>query len=303
VNSLSKNPELSVIVASYNARKTMEHCLTSLRNQKTDKAFEIIVVDSSADNTAELIEEKFPEVKVYTFSERKFCGDARNFAISKARGEIIAFIDADCTAEKNWVDEILKVHQSPYPAIGGAIANGNNPSFVSWAAYFCEFSQWMPHTPTTWMTDVAAANMSYKRKIFEKLGRFIEGTHCSDTEFHWRLGQIGHSIRFVPSILISHHSIDNFSRFISHEYHHGKNFALVRVASQNFSKVRKSIYVIFFSLIPLILFLRIGLRNIKNRIYLPAFLKTLPLLILGLIAWSLGECVGYIGGHTNEKKS
>jgi glycosyltransferase involved in cell wall biosynthesis len=300
---MPSKPQLSVVIASFNASRTIAACLESLENQKTDKSFEIIVVDSSTDGTAELVEKGFPEVRLYRFPERKFCGDARNWGISVARGGIIAFIDADCTADSNWVDEILKAHRSPYLAIGGAIANGGSSSVVGWAAYFCEFSQWMPNTSATWLDDVAGANMSYKREIFDEFGPFIEGTYCSDTEFHWRLGRMGHRLRFVSSILISHHGIDDFSRFVRHEYYHGRDFARVRVRGQNFSVLRRSLYATLFFLIPAKLFLEIGLSNFKNRIYLSAFLKASPLLILGLASWSLGEFIGYFGGQTNEKSS
>lgn len=70
-----------------------------------------------------------------------------------------AFIEADCTAERNWVDEILKAHRFPDLAVGGAIANGNPDNYNGWAAYFCKFSQWMPKRPNAWSTDEASANM------------------------------------------------------------------------------------------------------------------------------------------------
>jgi len=298
-----EKPQLSVIIASYNAERTITACLKSLRNQSTDKSFETIVVDSSTDSTAKIVEERFPEVNLYRFSERKFCGDARNFGISVANGEIIAFIDADCRADKDWVGEILRAHQSPDLAIGGAIANGNPDSYVGWAAYFCEYSQWMPNMHSKPMTDIAGANMSYKRVVFEKYGGFIEGTYCSDTDFHWRLAENGHRLRLVASILIYHSSIDNLGRFLRHEFVHGRFFARVRMKSQKFSNLRRLTYAVFSFFIPLRLFLKIGLNNIKNRIYLYHFLKSLSLLILGLISWSLGEYVGYIGGQPNEKNS
>jgi hypothetical protein len=114
---------------------------------------------------------------------------------------------------------------------------------------------------------------------------------------------MGHRLRFVSSILISHHGIDDFSRFVRHEYYHGRDFARVRVRGQNFSVLRRSLYATLFFLIPAKLFLEIGLSNFKNRIYLSAFLKASPLLILGLASWSLGEFIGYFGGQTNEKSS
>ncbi len=301
--SMPKNPQLSVIIASYNSVRTIERCLQSLNNQITPKNFEIIVVDSSKDGTAELVEERFHQVRLYRFSKRKFCGDARNFGISVARAKIIAFIDADCKVDRNWVNEILKAHQFPHVAIGGAVANGNPESYLGWAAYFCEFSQWMPSRYTRWLTDIPGTSMSYKRKVFEQYGHFIEGTYCSDTDFHWRLRQNGYLLQFVPSILVFHHNIDKFGIFFKHEFVHGRSFGQVRLNSQNFSKLRRSIYVILFFLIPLKLLLGIGLSNFKNRIYLSLFLKASPLLILGIISWSLGECAAYIGGEKNEKSS
>ena len=212
-----------------------------------------------------------------------------------AKGKIIAFIDADCVAEKNWIEEILGAHESPYLAIGGAIANADPKSFFGWAAYFVEFSQWMPETWVQWQDDIAAANMSYKKEIFDRCGGFIEGTYCSDTDFHWRIKRRGYRLRFFPSMLISHKSMDRLDRFLKHEFFHGRCFARVRVQGQGFSKCTRLLYVIFAPLIPLRLFLKIALNNMRNRIYFSQFLKSSPLVALGLICWSLGEIVGYAG--------
>jgi glycosyltransferase involved in cell wall biosynthesis len=289
-------PQLSVIIASYNPGKLIERCLESLKNQSTDQPFEIIVVDSSSDGVGSLIGKKFPDVRLYQFSERKFCGDARNYGISVAEGKVIAFLDADSRADQNWVVEILKAHRSPSLAIGGAIANANPQSMIGWASYLCEFSQWMPGFPLRNMADIAGANMSYKKKAFEEYGLFIEGTYSSDTEFHWRLGGNKTCLQFVPSILVFHHNIDRLGRFLMHEFEHGRSFAKVRMKSQDFSEWRRLFYGTFSFLIPGWLLLKIGLRNLRNRIYLFHFLKALPLLILGLISWSLGEYAGYVKG-------
>jgi GT2 family glycosyltransferase len=301
--SIDDKPLLSIIIASYHSGNQIGHCLESLKNQKTSKPYEIIVVNSSSDGVGTWIEKRFPGVKLYQFSERKFCGDARNFGLSVARGQIIAFMDADCRAEPDWVDNILKAHQSPHLAIGGAIANGNPESLVGWAAYFCEFSQWMPGFPPRRMADIAGASMSYKRRVFEEHGLFIEGTYSSDTEFHWRLREKGQDLVFVPSILTFHHNLDRFSKFLKHEFEHGRSFARVRMKTQKFTKWRRGVYATFCFLIPGWLFLQIAIRNFRNRIYLLHFFMASPLLILGLISWSLGEYIDYVKGgfHGNPK--
>lgn len=288
-------PRLSVVIASYNSRGTIGHTLESLRHQPAGTVLETIVVDSSTDGTAGLIREKFPEVRLFEFSERKYPGSARNYGISVARGEIIAFIDADCVAGENWAREILSCHQSPHLAIGGAIGNGNPESRVGWAAYLCEFSHWMPNGRPGWPADIAGANMSYKSRAFAEYGRFIEGGYCSDTEFHWRLGRHGHRLRFAPSILVHHRNIESFTRFLSHEYEHGRYFARVRVQGRHFSWAKRLGYALASPLIALKLLIAVGSTALGDRDTRGPFLKSSPLVALGLASWCLGEAAGYTG--------
>jgi glycosyltransferase involved in cell wall biosynthesis len=288
------DPELSAIVASYNSIRTIADCLESLRNQATERRYEIIVVDSSNDHTAEFVARRFPEVLLIRFSERKFPGDARNAGIAEARAEIVACIDADCVAEENWVEEVLAAHQDPAVAIGGCIGNANPASYVGWAAYLCEFSQWMPGAPRRRLADMATANLSFKKAVFQKYGRFIEGTYGSDTEFNWRLGRDGHRVLWVPEITVRHRSIEDLGNFVRHEFHHGKDCGRMRIASQKFSGSRRWLYAVCFALIPAKLFTVIAVRNFRYRTYLRHFMKATPLLVLGLYSWALGELVAYV---------
>lgn len=289
-------PELSVIIASYNAEKTIEACLMSLKDQAEENLYEVIVVDSSTDKTPKIVENGYPDIRLIHFNERKFCGDARNTGIDKSRGDIIAFLDADCRAEKNWVQEILKAHQSTSLAIGGIIDNANPNSYVGWAAYFCEFSQWMPGTPDGWMDDIAGTGMSYKKEVFSSYGAFIKGTYCSDTHLHWRLREVGHQLRFNSALAVYHHNIDSLTRFLRHEFLHGHSFARIRFHSKEFDGLRRICYVLFSPLIPFRICAKVVCSVIKSKIYFNRFLRSLPFLITGIIFWSIGEAVGYIEG-------
>jgi glycosyltransferase involved in cell wall biosynthesis len=295
-SSAPQEPSLSVVIASRNAEKTIEACLSSLHDQETNEDFETIVVDSSTDSTAELIEQGFPDAKLYHFAERKFCGDARNIGISGAKGKIIALTDADCEAPRTWVDDVLKAHRSPYLAIGGGIANAEPANLVGWAAYFCEYSKWMPRSEPRSLDDIAGANMSYKRGAFDTYGPFLEGTYCSDSEFHWRLGRDGHRLRFLPDVVVFHHSIDEFGGFIAHEFEHGACFARVRTRARGFSRSRRLAYVLLGPLIPFKVMLQVLINNLRNTVYLYQFLRALPLVALGILSWSAGEVVGYADG-------
>jgi len=293
---MPESPKLSVIVASYKSGRTIEACLESLRKQRAGRAFEVIAVDSGTDGAAQLIEKRFPEVKLRSFSERKFCGGARNWAIGIAQGKIVAFMDADCVASPDWVETLLAAHETRDPAIGGAIANGNPESLVGWAAYFCEFSRWMPGTPPQWLSDIAGANMSYKRELFDRYGPFIEGTYCSDTEYHWRLGRDGIRLRFEPSSVVAHQNIDRLGQFLVHEFDHGRSFGRVHLRAKGFSPWTRAVKVAGVPLGILRMLATITANIMRNRIYLPQFVATLPLLMLGVVFWSVGQGVGYAEG-------
>jgi glycosyltransferase involved in cell wall biosynthesis len=292
---MSADPVLSVIIAAYNARDTIRQCLRSLADQTVRSSLEVIVVDSSSDGTGSIIAGEFPWVRHFVFSQRKYCGDARNMGLTEARGRIIALTDADCMPRKNWAEEILRAHEKHAElGIGGAIANGNPENLVGWGAYFCEFTAWMPGNTAGLQTDIAAANMSYKREVFNRYGTFIPGTYCSDTEFHWRIRHAGLSLRFDPEIMVCHRNITSLGRFLKHEFQHGRSFARMRVAAQHFSPARRVLYSACFGLIAAKLLLQTAARNIKNAVYLRHFCISFPLTVLGLMTWSFGEAFGYI---------
>lgn len=99
-------PLVSVIIPAYNASNTIEDCLCSL-NKQSDNNFEVIVYDDgSLDDTLIKVESfkrysNFP-LKIFT-GDNRGVSYARNFAISKASGDFLAFIDSDDVVESNYI--------------------------------------------------------------------------------------------------------------------------------------------------------------------------------------------------------
>ena len=286
---------LSVIIASYNSAQTIGRCLDSLQNQMDSDDVEVIVVDSSSDGTAQIVSERFPKVRLFAFSERRYPGDARNFGVSKARSTLLAFTDADCLVGPGWINEVLEAHRMKHPLIGGVVDNGNPESSVGWGYYFCEFSQWMPGSPQCRMVEIPTCCLSMKRWLFDEYGPFLEGTYCSDTAFQWKSGRDGYEPLLLPAIKVSHVTSSSLIPFLTHESIHGKNFAEVRAAQQGISRLWRTSFLLASPLLPFLLFYRNAKRVLKNRIYLRQFLLSFPLVFLGLAAWSYGEFLGYLG--------
>ena len=170
--NMLERPQLSVIIASYNSIETLEACLSSLKSQNGRQTFEIIFVDSSTDGSADFVQNKFPDVKLYRCSEKRAPGAARNIGISKAQSELIAFTDTDCVVDKDWIKKILDAHREhpEHPVIGGVVANGNPEYYVGWGTYFAEFSQWMPRKSKCCMNEIPTCCLSLKKWAFDKYG-------------------------------------------------------------------------------------------------------------------------------------
>lgn len=105
----------SIIVPMYNSEKYIKKCLESLLSQSVDD-YEILIVDDGSNDSSKNIcmeyQRKNGKIKVYS-QENGGVSKARNFGISKAKGDYIIFVDSD-----DWVDnnllETIKLYIDQY---------------------------------------------------------------------------------------------------------------------------------------------------------------------------------------------
>ena len=106
-----KKEFISIIIPCYNTEKYLDDCLNSILNQ-TYKNYELIFVDDcSTDNTYKIIkgyEKKYDFIRAFQNPVNSGAGASRNLGISKAKYDIISFIDSDDTIEDNFYEELMK---------------------------------------------------------------------------------------------------------------------------------------------------------------------------------------------------
>lgn len=91
--------KLSIIIPSYNMSNRIKDCLDSILNSTADKnEYEIIIFDSSSDESPEIFKKyvnDYWNVRLIRSNQKTTCGTARNYAVEKAMGEYIYFVDID----------------------------------------------------------------------------------------------------------------------------------------------------------------------------------------------------------------
>ncbi|MEO7997617.1 MAG: glycosyltransferase, partial [Gemmatimonadaceae bacterium] len=176
---------ISVIVPALNESRILRQCLTALRSQSLPAdQFEIVVVDNgSADNTVEIARE-FTD-RVYTFPGISL-GKLRNSGAKLAKGNVLAFIDADCLANEHWL-------QGARDALAeGGVGVGNKydrPDDARWIE-----ALWLGDVPPgrVQTSELWSGNLVVDRASFEACGGFDEVlVSCEDVELSIALARRG----------------------------------------------------------------------------------------------------------------
>jgi glycosyltransferase involved in cell wall biosynthesis len=286
--------KVSIVIPSYNSRNTLPLALRALQSQKTVVGFEIIVVDSSTDGTADLVAGTFPGISLIRSAQRLYPGAGRNRGIREARGEILAFTDADCIADPGWVEAIVEAHQGDTDVIGGTVDNANPENATGWAYYFTEFNHWAPGAAEGYVGEIPTCCLSMKRSAFDRWGPFKESGYCSDSVFHWSRAADGKHPWLDPRIRVAHINPSGFLHLLAHEYEHGNFFAKARARYQRLPRWRLLAHSLTAPLLPFILFGRAFGRIRARGQQLSAFRKSMLQTFAGMTAWSAGECTGYL---------
>ncbi|HEY6377510.1 MAG TPA: glycosyltransferase family 2 protein [Edaphobacter sp.] len=88
--------DISVVIVAWNAKKYIELCLQSLVDAPPRRGMEVFVVDNaSADGTSEMIETRFPWVRLIKSPENLGFSRGNNVAIRKTVGRYVALVNPD----------------------------------------------------------------------------------------------------------------------------------------------------------------------------------------------------------------
>jgi GT2 family glycosyltransferase len=157
--------DISVVIVGWNAKHYLELCLESLAAAPPHRSMEIIVVDNaSADGTAEMIEARFPYVKLIKSSENLGFAKGNNVGIRQCQGRYIALVNPDVIVFSGCLDALADFLDQN-PKVGNVGPRVLNPDMTMQST--CR------RFPTLWNNFCSATGLATKFKN----SKFFAGEH------------------------------------------------------------------------------------------------------------------------------
>ncbi|VVM05748.1 Putative mycofactocin biosynthesis glycosyltransferase MftF [Methylacidimicrobium cyclopophantes] len=226
---LRQLPKISVIVCNFNGGRFLGDCIRSLQ-QLQYPDFEIIVVDDGSTDGSRKLLETFEGIRVI-HQENGGLSVARNRGIAAAEGEVLAFTDADCVVDEDWLYFLASAFQS------GDLAGVGGPNIAPPPATAVEaVIAAAPGSPShVLLTDRLAehlpgCNMAFRRTALEKIGGFVPEFRVAgdDVDLCWRLLDQGFALGFSPGALVWHRRRSTVSAYLRQQAGYGKAEGLLR---------------------------------------------------------------------------
>lgn len=223
------DPLVSVVVPVYNGKATIAACVDSLLALDfPSEQREIVVVDNgSTDGTAEVLTHFGSRLRVVREPEPGPAA-ARNAGVRAARGQLIAFTDADCHADRSWLGHLLPPLRDPAVGITGgrvrALPPGNRVTAFDELIHDQEraIEQFDPPYAIT-------ANWGSRREVLERVGLFDESLlRGSDSDLAIRIGAHGYRLVYCQEAVIFHRHESTLLGLFREGHDHGRGTMMLR---------------------------------------------------------------------------
>jgi GT2 family glycosyltransferase len=202
-------PKVSVVVPVRNGVPKIARCLQALFEQ-TLQPYEVIVVDGhSTDSTVE-VAGKFPVT--ITYEDYKTVGGARQVGVEHARGDYVAFTDADCIPRKDWLENLVREFDDGIVGVGGGIRNIGKGLWEESIALALDTFLGSANSVQDRVLEgkrvvksISGCNSIYRKKDIIAVGGFdVRLSINEDTELNSRLQQLG-TLIYTPDAIVHHH--------------------------------------------------------------------------------------------------
>lgn len=232
IDQESNLPPVCVIIPVFNDQEQLPLCLESLLEQNYEGQISVVVVDNrSTDRTREVVS-RFPDVILLQELQKQSSYAARNRGISNTDEDIIAFIDSDCIADRDWLSQLVNCVLAGNDIVGGEVKVrvSDPPNLVELYDRFTAFRQKVYIQKGGFS---GAGNLMVRRSIFDEIGMFNpELVSNGDAEFGQRARQKGYCVKYCENAVVFHPARSSFLQLFRKQVRVG-NGAGQRLAARN----------------------------------------------------------------------
>lgn len=290
--SPASSPKLSVVVASVNGWDVLGPTLDALDRQPDRGAMEVVVVEPADAPAGPALRGRTPAVRVVEVDRREAIPRLRAHGVKAATAPIVAILEDHGAVGPGWSTAVLNAHRGDAAAVGGPVANGRG-GLVNWAAFFCEYSAYMPSVPEGDWHDLPGNNIAYKRPHLMRHVGVLEGGQW-ESWINDRLRAEGERLVSTNTARVDHIKTFRFWTYLRQRYLFSRSYAGMRRPDQSWPK--RLIYGFGSAALPLMITARIAKNALRKRYHLGRFFQALPLIVLFQVSGAAGEMIGYLIG-------
>ena len=292
--AIGVRPLLSIIIPCLGHAQELVYCLRGLEAQEGDLPFEVIVVDSASDSAVRVSVERFPGVQLVRSASMLSAGAARNLGVAHAAAEVLGFLDADCIPEPGWARAAFEAIQE-----GAVLASGPILDVLPWHLIAAsdnrlQFVDFPKRRPAGAHPYFPSAHLATPRTVFEASGGFDpDASNAQDVLFTLSVAAAKPGgARFCPQMIVQHWGRQRWSEFIRHQHTFGESRAENRLRmDRSWTWMGRHPIMAWAVILRRLLYitLRVMQWNLPD---LPRFILQLPVLVVGLMAWTRGFYAG-----------
>jgi mycofactocin system glycosyltransferase len=228
-------PGVSIVIPVKDRAEELERCLASLASLDYPREnIEVIVVDDGSSDASPEVARRFGAHVVPSGGTGRGPAAARNVGARAAGKELLAFIDSDCTASHEWLQELIPAFRDDeIAAVGGNVAGMCTASGVDrYEAVMSSLSLGSRERFGGSGDDtfyLPSCNLLLRRAVFLGVGGFEDSMHVGeDVDLTWRLRDGGWTIAYIPRGTVYHEHRSTVRSFMSRRFDYGTSEGLLQ---------------------------------------------------------------------------
>lgn len=236
-------PSVTVIIPTRDRKGELVECLESVLAQDYPKdKLEVIVIDDGSEDGTDDVVRAFP-CKLLSHKNSRGQSYCRNLGAKEAHGEILAFVDSDCVAGRQWLRELVHYFQwDRIGAVGGFVDGYFQESPLDRYEKTCSPLNMGAHiihgSNDGSAFYVPTCNLLVRKTAYAAIGGITESLHVGeDVDFCWRLRNAGYDMFYVPRGAVRHKHRNSLGRMLKRRADYGTSEAQLYGLHQERTKV------------------------------------------------------------------